>query len=349
MKKILIILFISIIAFHCNNSSSNNTNEDTPSQNSTEATSTSHNAEQTVIEFINELGKQNFQQAYELTKNHKWGTFSNFGSEKSFGGISATKILETKLSESKSETATVFANVVYTDAINGSNQFQQNFYLQKYGNNWRIIDMKLIKKHENEQTVLGVYTNETVYLIVYAFDNGEDFKGVLLNSNNEFVEVGVYGVKTKKGYRLEPVDNKAGENSQRCSVGLTFNGDEVTLDNQDNCFNLNGTLTKTKDFDTPKAGVYGELEINNVSSYSFKFKVSVNEGSLSCTGEIGVDEYAIAYGINGVYVFYDYDFEGESGCLILITCKDKTVTFSEIGMCYYHGANCSFNGKYTME
>ena len=215
--------------------------------------------------------------------------------------------------------------------------------------------MKLIKEddiqtNEDEQTILGAYTNGTVYLIVYAFDNEEDFKGVLLNKDNEFVELGVYGEKTNTGYRLETVNNYKDENSQRCDIDLTFDGNKVTLSNPDNCFNLNATLTKTKDFTTPKAGKYGELEINKVTDYSFTFKALVNEGSQTCTGEIGYDEeYATAYGINGVYVFDDYDFDGGYGCLILITCKDKIITFSEIGMCANHGANCSFNGEYFME
>ncbi len=200
-----------------------------------------------------------------------------------------------------------------------------------------------------EQTILGVYTNGTVYLIVYAFDNGEDFKGVLLNTANELVVSGVYGEKRKTGYWFETVNNYKDENSQRCDIDLTFDGNKVKLNNPDNCFNLNVTLTKTKDFTTPKTGNYGDLEIKKVTDYSVKFKASVNEGSQSCTGEIGEEEYAIAYGIDGVYVFDDYDFDGAYGCLILITCKEKTITFSEIGMCAYHGANCSFDGEYTME
>lgn len=205
------------------------------------------------------------------------------------------------------------------------------------------------KPNKNEQSILGTYTNGAVYLIVYAFDNGEDFKGVLLDRANQFAVTGIYGAKTKTGYIFETVHNKTDENSMRCDIDLTFNKDQVTFNNPDNCFNLNVTLTKTKDYNTPKAGNYGNLEIKKVADYSFKFKASVNEGSLSCTGEIGEDDYATAYGINGVYVFDDYDFEGGYGCLILITCKGKTITFSEIGICAYHGANCSFNGQYTMK
>jgi len=347
MKKLLFYLMVLVFAFGCKNTKANS-DADNSSKSETVL-----NAQQTVEKFITDLGNQNFQDAYNLTDNPKWGTEADFSSKDAFGGISATKIIEIEQTENSPEKVTIYADVVYTDNVNGNNQFKQYFYLKKYGDEWKIVDMKLAdnnKSDADDNSILGAYTNGTIYLIIYAFENNEDFKGVLLNKDLEFAVVGVYGAKTKNGWTLESVYNKNEEEPQVCDIDLTFNGSKVTLDNPDNCCDFNSTLSKTKEFNAPKAGDYGALEIKKVEDYSFMFSIYTQNGTGTCMGEIPVDgEYATAYGIDGVYVFEDFDYDYRYGCLILITCKGSVISFNEIGMCADHGANCNFDGDYTLD
>ncbi len=214
-------------------------------------------------------------------------------------------------------------------------------YPQTKEDNTPITDKQLVK---------GVYSDGNIYLIVYAFEKNGDFRGVLLHKKKQFAVVGIYGSKSKKGWFFEDVNNETQKDAPLCSIDALFTKNKVTLNDPDNTYDFNSTLTKISDYNTPKAGNYGELRISKVNDYSINFIVSTGNSSGSCTGEIPDEKgTAVAYGINGVYVYNNYDSEAEYGCLILITCKDNTINFSEIGDCAFHGAMCSFNGSYTLQ
>lgn len=357
MKKIIFSLFVLAIAISCN---SNNTNNN-------ETVSVNLTPDQTVEKFVELLGTQNFQDAYNLTANPNWGSFSEFSSTNAFGGINETSIYEIKITESSTEKATVYVDAAYYDDINGNSHYKQNYFLQKYGDDWKIIDMEVTEDalanfmdNSNNSTgtgtstpTKGVYTNGSIYLIIYQYSTGdESFEGILLNKSNGLCLSGLDVSNENSKWLSEEVYDYRDDNSQDCTVEFVFSGNSVTLKSSSNCYGLNSTLTKSTSYSTPNYGTYSyetssvssELQVSEIDDYGISFNLHVATQS-ACTGDIPEDGSGTetAYGTNGAYIFDNWD-----GCTLLITFSGSTATISEI-KCDLHGANCSFNGNYTKE
>lgn len=357
MKKSLFLLLIIVIAASCNNNNSND--------NAT--TSTTFNAEETVNEFVNLLSTQNFQEAFNLTANPNWGTYSEFSSTNAFGGITMTIVYDLETVESSNEKATVYAEVAYFDDANGTDQFQQNFYLQKYGNDWKIVDMKLVddaptnnNNNNNSNTstatanpVKGVYTNGSIYLIIYDYSTGdESFEGVLLNKSNGLCVSGMDVFFENNKWSSDDIYDSKDYNSPDCYAEFAFSGNSVTIKSTTNCYGLNSTLTKSSSYSSPSYGIYSyetssasaELEVTEIDYYGISFSLNVGTQD-ACTGDIPEDGYGTetAYGANGAYIY-----DNEDGCTLLITFSGSKATISEI-QCDLHGYGCSFNGTYVKD
>lgn len=112
-------------------------------------TSAPSTAEETVKSFIKYLGAKDFESAFNLQKNESWGSFEKFKSKESFGGIVKTEILNIETKPDADGCAVVYVEAVYEDAENGDNTFKQNYYLKKYGGEWKIYNMKLAKNSKS--------------------------------------------------------------------------------------------------------------------------------------------------------------------------------------------------------
>lgn len=98
-----------------------------------------------VTSFIENLGKQKFNDAFDLQKNPNWKNYDKFISDKAFGGISQTTINKIEQKPDEKDKAVIFVDASYFDPINGDNKFEQKFFLQKFSGEWKIVDMKVTK------------------------------------------------------------------------------------------------------------------------------------------------------------------------------------------------------------
>jgi len=356
MKKLLVLSLVFIFVVSCKSNS-----------NANESVIVHLTPDETVEEFIQLLGYKSFQDAYNLTANPNWGSYSEFSSKDAFGAINMTIIYELKIVESSNEKATIYAEVAYFDDVNGTNQFQQYFYLQKYGDDWKIINMELTDDNlqnnsSNNSTsnnsvtstpMKAVYTDGSIYLIIYEYSSGdESFESILLNKTTGLCVPGMDVFFENDKWVADEIYDYRNDNSSDCAVDFIFSGNTVTLNNSSNCYGLNSTLTQLTVFSTPTNGTYSYetsstsqvLEISEVDNSSIEFNLSVGTSG-GCTGDIPEDAVGTkyAYGTNGVYIFDNWD-----GCTLLITFPGTGAIISEI-RCDLHGMSCSFDGTYTKE
>jgi hypothetical protein len=101
-------------------------------------------ASEVVRGFLSDLGNRDFQSAYDKQKNKTWGNLENFKSPKSFGGITSTDIKEVTLNYDNGNTASVYAYYYSYDPANKDGWYKQDFELQKFGNEWKIVKVKNI-------------------------------------------------------------------------------------------------------------------------------------------------------------------------------------------------------------
>lgn len=143
MRKTLIISILFPFILSC--SSSNYENNSSDESYITEVAKEFDNTEiGTVKAFINDLGNQNYQAAYEKSKVKAWGNFEKFNSTKAFGGIVKTRINKIEQNPNENGKAVIYVEAFYSDAVNGNNSYKQKFFLQEFGNNWKIVGMKLV-------------------------------------------------------------------------------------------------------------------------------------------------------------------------------------------------------------
>jgi hypothetical protein len=146
MKTIKSVLFILIlIALACNNNQNVNTNNnETNLKDSVPIAETT--PESIVQAFVYALGAEKYQEAYNYTSNPKWKSYEKFSSKSAFGGINGTVIYDYSNAGMEGDMAKVIADILYTDPVNGDNRFKQEFRLQKTGNDWKIVDLKVLEK-----------------------------------------------------------------------------------------------------------------------------------------------------------------------------------------------------------
>ncbi len=351
MKKITFYLLVLVFVIGCGQ---NGQNSDENNSSTTETTQeTKMDAKETVNEFISSLGAEDYQKAYDLTKNPKWGSYEKFSSPKAFGGISKTTIYEIKIVESSKSEATVYADVEYIDKVNGNSRFKQNFYLKKDEKNWKIVNMKLVKNDDEADTdnsetsdeavipYQNVYSDGSVFFVIYTDVDGRFFEGFFVDTENLIYDEVTVELKNNKWY--------SSDFSVAESVELIFVGDEKLTLKSDNG-KLDRTISTDIELDYPKKGEYsyesnfeqGVVVIEDFSSYYNYLNFNVFVGTESgCTGEL---EKASAKGTYGVYA-YESNTDGLKCKLVLIFSEGK-VKVVEIPPCDYHGANCSFSGVY---
>ncbi len=151
-KNLIIFILIASLWLACNNSSNTNTNDTKDTKDTTKESVSGQiklpddmtSSEKMVAEFINYLGEQKFKEAFEMQKISSWGDYKQFSSTKSFGGITKTTINAIKTTVEKETTATVYVEAFYEDPTNGDNTFKENFYLKKYGSEWKIIKLEIV-------------------------------------------------------------------------------------------------------------------------------------------------------------------------------------------------------------
>lgn len=132
--------------------SNNNINNSTPTTNTTTQNNSdnkqkienSNAASDLVRSFLSDLGNRDFQSAYDKQKNKAWGSYNNFSSTKSFGGITSTEIKEVTLNYDNGNTASVYAYYYSYDPSNKDGWYKQDFELQKFGSEWKIVKVKNI-------------------------------------------------------------------------------------------------------------------------------------------------------------------------------------------------------------
>ena len=152
MKKVTFLIGISFALFSCGNFRSNDnatiSNTIQSESNLTPpadfSTSEPNDEKSTVTTFINKLGNQDFEGAFALQSVSKWGNLQKFSSKSAFGGISSTLINEITQYPNEDNKSVIYAEVFYGDNSNGNNTFKQKFYLQKFGEKWKIVDMKVV-------------------------------------------------------------------------------------------------------------------------------------------------------------------------------------------------------------
>ncbi|MBN2664855.1 MAG: hypothetical protein JXR68_14505, partial [Bacteroidales bacterium] len=237
-----------------------------------------------------------------------------------------------------------------------------------YGNEWKIGDRKVVddapttnnNNNNNSKTstvtsnpAKGVYTNGSIYLIIYEYSTGdESFEGILLNKSNGLCVSGMDVLFENNKWLSDDIYDSRDYNSPDCSAEFAFSGNSVTIKSATNCYGLNSTLTKSSSYSSPSYGTYSyetssasaELEISEIDSYGISFNLHLATQS-ACTGDIPIDGYGTetAYGSNGVYIYDNAD-----GCTLLITFSGSKATISEV-QCDLHGYECSFNGTYVKE
>ncbi len=117
-------------------------------------------SEKVVQEFIEAIGQQKYLTAHQLQDNPKWKDYDQFKSiNRGYGGISKTKVYETKKKFEIDNEAQVFVKYLAEDAYNDTKKitrlkrqcdkpgvvYEQIFNLKKSGARWKITDSELVK------------------------------------------------------------------------------------------------------------------------------------------------------------------------------------------------------------
>jgi len=246
-------------------------------------------------------------------------------------------------------------NLNYNNASKIS-QFQQFFHIPKNSNDWEVNitdNLNIDKPQSTSYPMTGVYTNGSIYLIIYSYSYGDDsFEGVLLNKSNGLCVSGVDAFLENNKWSADYIYDYRDENSQDCIIEFSFNGNYVTINNPSNCYDLNSTLSKSSIYTSPSYGTYyinnnsviSELQITEIEDDAISFSLSVDYYN-DCKGNIpeNGEGTKYAFGVNGAYVFNDW-----KGCSLLITFIGSNAIVTELS-CDLHGADCTFSGIYKKQ
>lgn len=137
---LIIYIFLSIL-FSCSSGELNNELLSTSIKNQKKNIT----AEETLKEFIYQLGNQNFNEAYKMTSNSNWKNFDEFSSQEHFGSICGTTINSIRINSVTDSTAQIYTEVFYKDETNGDKILNQIFYLKKDKKVWKITEIKNLK------------------------------------------------------------------------------------------------------------------------------------------------------------------------------------------------------------
>lgn len=96
--------------------------------------------------FVNALGQQNFNIAWEIIGGNSWGAYSKFSSTKGYGGISKTYIYECKKISENGNNSTVYIDYDSYDPYNNDGRYKQNFIMKKSYDGWHISKISNVSK-----------------------------------------------------------------------------------------------------------------------------------------------------------------------------------------------------------
>lgn len=102
--------------------------------------------DQIVKQFLNNLGSQQFNNAYALSDNPLWdnnGGLQWFASDHAYGAIKSVNIQEVRVESNDNSNAIVFAHYYAEDPLHSSRYWEQYYYLEKKQNGWVIVRVKL--------------------------------------------------------------------------------------------------------------------------------------------------------------------------------------------------------------
>jgi len=214
MKKLIFLVSCSIFLFSCgsgNVESEVNTDLTSSISQPVDVNDITYDPTSTVEVFIKRLGNQEFSRAYELQAVKKWGSLDEFSSKNNFGGISSTEIKTIKQNPNEGDKSVVYVEALYNDKYNGNSTFKQKFYLKQFGENWKIVDMKVVKSDESDSNEplqiageyscrIGDYQRKSLSLEIIGRDEYEmslvvgeisgcsgELSGILHVSNNKAV------------------------------------------------------------------------------------------------------------------------------------------------------------------
>jgi serine/threonine protein kinase len=100
---------------------------------------------ETVQAFYDYLGTQQYREAYDLTDNPSWPTYSGFSSRsKGFGCVDGSNVSYVEEQQNDGHTATVEAEAYMSDPCNGSHTYRFKYTLKMLGNQWKITGSKCL-------------------------------------------------------------------------------------------------------------------------------------------------------------------------------------------------------------
>lgn len=99
-----------------------------------------------VKKFIQNIGNNELKTAYQKSKNKgDWPNYDFFSSvEKGYGGVYKTKIEKVELKKNKAFGAKVYVDYYSYDSFNCDGRYKQDFYLDKIGEQWKIVNTNLL-------------------------------------------------------------------------------------------------------------------------------------------------------------------------------------------------------------
>lgn len=252
--------------------------------------------------FIESLGKKDFQTAYNLQKIDSWGTFNDFSSTKAFGGINATSINEIKQLPDENGKSVIFVDAYYYDPVNGDNRFEENFYLQKINDEWKITDFKIVSTKSS--------TNSDFETFLALFDKIQlPFDGSRQNlRENEITE----DFKERFIYKYD--NDLKSDNSilttvckfdiQNKYIGVIFSGGELDFGGvieylfiYDLDSNFKSNLPIGEEFMGGMGTITTEYSIDKNFNITLKTMENIREGAELHTGEWTTETYSIINGI----------------------------------------------------
>lgn len=103
-----------------------------------------------IIEWIDNLGKKDFQSAYNQMSPSLRGTFESFSSPKKYGGITGTKVYNDEIDVYNISDCYFEVIAIYDsyDPLNGNGKFTDQFKINNCNGNWEITSIKRVHKEK---------------------------------------------------------------------------------------------------------------------------------------------------------------------------------------------------------
>jgi len=201
--------------------------------------------------FLEKLGNRDYAGAFELQKNKAWGaTVDSFSSPKAFGGVVKTTVLTLEPPKDESGKKMIYAEVTYLDEVNGDKTFKQKFYLQSFGGQWKIVDMKVMTNKNKDTKVdteikkdfsgtyitrgeYGPYYDETAERkIIVNYVSNQKYKFSYYWNGKEIISGDINISKNTGKFEKELNDHLDGEGDTVCKFTFIFSENSVEIEDE---------------------------------------------------------------------------------------------------------------------